>query len=269
MADRAIPAAVAIAKFFECGIEILQCVQDPYEVPLQQRDLEPVKRRIRRALPGVDLRVSVIVEPHAPAGIAAAAQHQLPVLATGATVFELDRYVGSVAESVVRLSGQPAVIVGPAADTEHAFTVDRVAVPLDGSTLAESAIPLAVEWANELDVPLHLLSVVPQTPTDADGPAPVDVDYLRETAASVEGAIQPVTWHMMSSDNTAAALAEAAEDALLVLHTHGRTGLARIAVGSVATDVIRVARRAVVLARPELAEATGGDGAKHAAGAES
>lgn len=254
-AQRALPAAAAAARAFDCGLEILVCVDDEHEVSFQRGDLEAVKRDIRRRDPGVDLRVSVIVEPHAPEGIveAAAAGH-LPVLATSATIFKLDHYLGSAAEIVVRLSGRPALLVGPDADRERALDVDSVVVPVDGSDLSEAAIPVGAHWAATLDVPLWLVSVLPPESGRGgpDGDGPLESSYVRGVAQRHRDLGVDLQWEVLHDTHVADALVRHATTGLLVMSTHGRTGLARVALGSVATDVVRHAARAVVVVRPDL-----------------
>ena len=69
---------------------------------------------------------------------------------------------GSVADRIARFSPVPVLLVrpGPDAEAEPAADIARLVLPLDGSDLAEAALPLAVELAKRRGVPVHLVRAV-------------------------------------------------------------------------------------------------------------
>ena len=78
---------------------------------------------------------------------------------------------GSVADQVTRRSPVPVLVVRPAETVEEAApAIQRLVVPLDGSTLAEEAVPVAQSLAQRLNVPVHLLTAI-----DVASLLPVDV----------------------------------------------------------------------------------------------
>ena len=162
----------------------------------------------------------------------------------------LGRYLlGSVTEKVVRLSDVPVLTVH-AGDVEA--TYDRVLAPTDGSDTAARAVGAAVGVAREFDAALDVLSVVETTGVGFDVRSEqyrtqyeeaatriVDEAVERGRAAgveSVEGAVRFGTPH-----EEILAYAEEAGADLVVMGTHGRTGLDRYLLGSVAERTLRLA----------------------------
>lgn len=163
---------------------------------------------------------------------------------------------GSVAERVLCSSTRPVLTVkragGNAAGAGQFAAVQRILVPLDGSELAESALGLAVPLAIALGARLLLARVVPEyaesTPGRQrlpDGPAiqrrqtEQAERYLAGKAITLPAAL--ACEQLVLRGNASAeliALARAVDIDLVVLASHGRTGLSRALHGSVAADLI-------------------------------
>ncbi len=145
---------------------------------------------------------------------------------------------------------------------------DDIIVPLDGSTVSVVALDHAVDLARKLGSNLILLNVVPDPPLPIamDGAWPV-MDLERtakelraegelilerglerarerglETARRV---LKPAEGHRIGDVIVAAARDEGAE--LIVIGTHGRSGLDRLLLGSVAERVAHRASMPVML----------------------
>ena len=124
--------------------------------------------------------------------------------------------------------------------------IGTVVVPLDGSILAEEAIPLAQAIAERSGTMLHLCRIVP-----ADSPASLQEDaraYLRSQARRIDDRVQ-ICIHV--GDPAAQIIDGAAElpDPIVVMTTHGRSGLRRWAFGSVAERVVHGAGVPVLMIR--------------------
>jgi nucleotide-binding universal stress UspA family protein len=143
-----------------------------------------------------------------------------------------------------------------------------ILVPLDGSSFGEQALPLAVSIARRAGAALHLVTVhVPLGPMVEDGLASFDhrIDlaakrrsqaYLEKVVEQVAGATEVPLIARVVEGPIADALCEqvAAVGAdLIVMTTHGRGGLARAWLGSVADDLIRRVTVPVLLVRPQEA----------------
>jgi len=156
---------------------------------------------------------------------------------------------GSVAWQALNHSPVPMLLRHPYGETLPAEPSARfILVPLDGSPLAESALPLAEQLALEWDAELCLARVVPWPA----GVYPVGhADDIREAKDSLEsipayrqqatpGHVRSVSMVVLSGSpiDTLAWLVQDRGITDVVLASHGRTGLARIAVGSVTDGLI-------------------------------
>jgi nucleotide-binding universal stress UspA family protein len=149
-------------------------------------------------------------------------------------------------------------------------------VPLDGSILAEMALPVAVDIAADLGVPIHLVQVIDSDPVrDAvRGGVPaaqaleaarvrleVEVgDYLSARMMDLLNQDERATWELRVGKPAAEILATLKPGDLLVMTTHARGGLTRWLLGSVAYRLVREAPVPVLLVRPDtIAGAAPGD----------
>jgi nucleotide-binding universal stress UspA family protein len=182
-------------------------------------------------------------------------------MATSGRLYVHGHYVGSAAETLVRRLHRQTMLIGAKARVDDGLNVGRVVVPLDGSKAGEEAVALGAQWAQMWDVPLWLISVVAPksqrhvaTSVGASAEA-METNYVRRQANRLLGADLDIdieiNWEVMYRSKPAAAIVDfAGDDGLVVMSTHGRSGLARIALGSVATDVVRRSHLPVVVHRP-------------------
>ncbi len=140
----------------------------------------------------------------------------------------------------------------------------RILLPLDQSLIAEAVVPLVADAARGGGAAVRLLHVapIPQALVNKEGRvvAFVDqeferletegLDYLRTIEAKLDGV--PVECVVRFGDPVEEILREA--DAfgadLIAVTTSGRSGISRVALGSVAEQVFRKAPVAVVLFHP-------------------
>lgn len=148
-----------------------------------------------------------------------------------------------------------------------------VLIPLDGSRFAESAIPLGVAVANALGADIQLVRVhelVALPAMDALTPMPVvdaaveeasrtqQRDELEATAADVRAMAHCPVHVALLEGSVVHALLEFArvnQVRMIVTSTHGRSGLARAALGSVAEELARSATCPVMLLHPAEGQA--------------
>jgi len=136
-------------------------------------------------------------------------------------------------------------------------------VTLDQSELAEQALPHAVAIAKHMDAVVELLSVVPVLDDElvqAVGGAfdwevqkQVAEDYLQGIQARVEAEGLRCTTAVRQGDVADEIIRYCGEvgRTLVVMSTHGRSGLGRWVYGSVADRVLRYADVPVLLVRAE------------------
>jgi nucleotide-binding universal stress UspA family protein len=111
----------------------------------------------------------------------------------------------------------------------------RILVPLDGSPLAEMVLPLVEELAAEWHASTHLTQVVRQT-AHADEVAAAHA-YLQETAGRLSGQIHATVLIGEVVDSLIKAV-DNWKISEVVMTSHGRTGLARVILGSVADGLV-------------------------------
>lgn len=182
-------------------------------------------------------------------------------------------WLGSVADGLVRRSTVPILLIRPEDHETERPGVDgfrRILVPLDGSELAEQILPHAIALARLADGELVLVRVV--TPyvvtdfvTERPGVLPPTVfteprvrlaeEELGRVAErlSIEEGIT-VSTRVVEHTQPAAGILEEAERTgadLIAAATHGRGGIARLVLGSVADKLIRAARVPVLVVRPQ------------------
>ena len=160
---------------------------------------------------------------------------------------------GSVADKLIRGAASNTLVIGPAATERETWLEARimapftkVLVPLDGSELAEEALPVAAQFVKAYGAVLHLVrSVTVPAAGDVYGEATYMPDllnsliegaksYLTDVATRLSG-VGPVT--------IAAPVGSAAFELeeyvrqqgidLVVMTSHGRSGFVRTALGSV------------------------------------
>jgi nucleotide-binding universal stress UspA family protein len=138
----------------------------------------------------------------------------------------------------------------------------RVLIALDESALAAHAVEVGMNLIQALGAEAALVHVIdPKLATAPEGgiPAATLLADLKRTgqalltaaAARLDGTVPP--WQFLREGPPAREIVAAAREwqaDLLVLGTHGRSGLARMVLGSTAEAVVRHAPCPVVVVRP-------------------
>jgi nucleotide-binding universal stress UspA family protein len=196
--------------------------------------------------------------------------------------------LGSVAQQVVRRSTVPTVLLRergglPIEEKEAGAPAFRMLVPLDGSELAEAALEPAIAFGALISAPdkfeARLVRVIPFIRTP-------DYDALREQAALEAntylehvahqistypgGELAQVSTGIVYDLDTAAALARLAEGGagvvgtagvdgcdMIAMATHGRTGLALLAMGSITDRTLTATVLPALIVRPKMSEQRG------------
>jgi len=164
-------------------------------------------------------------------------------------------WYGSVAGEVAQRASIPRLIVGPKVLSQpaKAIKVDAVVVPLDGSKLSESALEHGVRIAKAFDAALHIVQVIsPASQTFLfDVPSVTSVDIATQIEQGVEEYLKGVGQRLANEAKVmtcvlrgppADELVEYVETHgvdLVVMASHGRGGLVRVALGSVADRLLQ------------------------------
>ncbi|HUE75907.1 MAG TPA: universal stress protein, partial [Chloroflexota bacterium] len=130
----------------------------------------------------------------------------------------------------------------------------KLLVPLDGTTESAAALPFARTLAREGGLDIALVRVIaPPHANSTESDLNDATDYLERVASELERDGQSADSAVRQSDDPAMAILADARDQeadLVVMTTHGRSGLGRAILGSVATRVVENAHVPVVLLRP-------------------
>ena len=241
-ADRALRPAIDVARRLGVPVTLLRAIH-PDDADVAEIELS--SRVAAHEPPSPDLIIDTM---NGPVGaIAEAVRHRpnsLVCMTTHGRSGLSRALLGSVAEETIREVDVPFLLVGPSyvAGTEVG---SAVIAPVDGSHRSEVVLPIALDWAAMLGVGLWVVTVV--DPADVErasqsgGDLSEDV-YVRRVAQSLPTDGPAVNWEVLHSDDPARALTSfvdaTTDGALLVMATHGRSGLARVAMGSVTSRVV-------------------------------
>ena len=166
---------------------------------------------------------------------------------------------GSVTSEVAARARAPMVVVGPHVAGDHTLA-GRLIVCVDGSEASETVVPVAASWAAALNLGLSIVTVAEPMPDPVVPGAPyhrshgpsMDAEcYLARVAAPWQDrGIDVETRTIYDAVSVASGLADYLEGhppALVAASTHARTGLARLAHGSMAANVVHAVAAPVLL----------------------
>ena len=275
-AEQALSVATAIAKATRCDLHLVHVFREFVvdELPFYGFSGEAARVAAENFILAKALRLQRVLESRvdgalldgstAPAIAERAAKvgADLIVMGSHGRTGASRLWLGSVADAVIRSAPIPVLMVrNPAAGTAVPSSFERVLVPLDGSELAELALPHAMAFAKMSNAHVHLLrieeraedlrvSVWALAESERD-----DVQLRLERADRyLDSVVAELASASVSKEARAArrigeALAQVAVDRetdLIVMATHGR-GASRMLIGSVADKVIRGTQCSVLL----------------------
>jgi nucleotide-binding universal stress UspA family protein len=192
-------------------------------------------------------------------------------------------WLGSVADELIRHTSVPVLLLRPdagAADLHHEPELSKIVVALDGTELGEQIlepVTALVKLIPSTEIVLVRavraivpIDTAPETP-DAEREARTllyqvqnlqsrlrqDAEqYLETVAARLRERGLRVQTQVVIDDQPAHAIlqeAEAQHASMIAMETHGRRGLSRLMLGSVADKVIRGTHIPILVHRPETA----------------
>ncbi|HLZ28122.1 MAG TPA: universal stress protein [Chloroflexota bacterium] len=264
LAERALTYATALAVRTEAQLLLVRAVTshtlagvDPRERQLgaihaAESYLEQVARKLRER--GLACE-TVVRYGHAAECVAESArtrQADLIVMATHGRTGPGRWVLGSVAETVVASSSVPVLVQRagqPLLDDPLLENQPKLIVPLDGSAFAESALEPAARLAEELggrlilvrveDHPTAIHAMLEYLPRALDRVAEHHPDLPIKTDVRLGEAAYGIEEAVAKYDAT-----------LVVMATHGRGGVMRALLGSVAGKFMQLGDVPVVLIRP-------------------
>lgn len=272
MAEAALPAAAFLAAKLRARVTLFHVVESdpPAEVHGQThlRDAEDAGRYLdaiaKRAF-AHETRVDCHV--HAPAAddvaasiVAHAAElhHDLVVMCSHGRGQALHLFLGSIAQKVIGQDSRPVLITHPDAEGEApTFACRRILLPLDGDPAHGQALPVAKELARSCSASLFLVNVIPSLATLSGEMVATSrilpgttnrmlelageeaAEYLEAEVAALQGEGIPALAQVLRGDPAKMLISVAGREEidLIVLATHGKTGLTAFWAGSLAHKI--------------------------------
>ena len=173
---------------------------------------------------------------------------------------------GSVADRVVRYGSTPSLLVRAGEHGVATVRPTRIVVPLDGSEIAENALPVVIRLSTMLGVPAHLvriigmeevLQTVRQQRAPASEPEPYErarvaaeaaaTVYLESVRARLQALDVETTTEVAGGTPSFELIWMVAEEDLVVMTSRGLSGFQRWLLGSVAEKMVREAKAPVLL----------------------
>jgi nucleotide-binding universal stress UspA family protein len=275
LSEQILPYARLLAEAFGIPVELLR-VNDPasmtpFAPPLQGGEYLkaisdghfPPSIRVNTAVEGGKTAETIV-------SCAALDRGTLIAMATHGLSGIQSLFLGSVAYKVVHAAANPLLLVRPVEghDPSKPIQIKTLLVPLDGSALAEKVLPHVIALAKRIDLEVNLVqayTVPPESYIVGDG---LYMDVLRRQAEAIHKGVddylsaktQELQAEGVSRVVAVAVKGDAAEEiidlarktpnCLIAMSTHGRSGIGRWILGSVAAKVVHHSRNPVLVIRP-------------------
>jgi nucleotide-binding universal stress UspA family protein len=275
-AEHALPLAMGIARRSQATLHLIH-VHDPCDDRLlTYYTLDPAVERSERAyLAGLARRLAAVsglsictavVGGEVTGSLQEQARRreaELVVMTTHGRGPLSAFWLGSVSEQLIGLLSVPLLLVRPQAvvpSLENEPELKRILIPLDGGELAEQVLEPALDLGALTGAAYTLLRVersVPEYRIDVPGAAwqqwEAARSYLDAVARRLRARSLTVQTCVVADTRIAAAILVAARAAgadAIALATHGRAGVQRLLLGSVADKVLREAMAPVLVYHP-------------------
>ncbi|QEM69855.1 universal stress protein [Geobacter sp. FeAm09] len=282
LAEAALPAAAFLADKLDARVTLFHVVEKnaPSEVHGQPhlRNAEEAADYLhllaQRAFPPgivVDCHVHATEADDVAGSIVAHAdelEHDLVIMCSHGRGQALHLFLGSIAQKAIALGSRPVLITHPdAKGGAPPFACNNILIPLDGEPDHALALPVSEEIARACGAALHLMTVVPRF-ASLSGAAKVSSRMLPATTSRMlEMAFQDTreifreqveslrrrgfaaSAHVLRGD-PAKTIAQAASQTgvdLVVLATHGKTGMEAFWAGSVAHRICTLSKISLLL----------------------
>ncbi len=274
LAERAMPYAIALARAVNGHIALLHAIPSGIALHRGEAELDAAARldeladQLRHQGIRVDARTVPGTAAEAIVAAAGRAHTDVIVMSTHGRS-GLGRWLyGSVADQVLRWAEVPILLVSAACD--HPWPTDRplkMLVSLDGSETSEAVLDSARQLGQILGADAIFLRVIEAAASSAIGFDPAHLRISRPEAdgglAEASGYLERIAGQSASPFRSVDTIVDVGEPAvritalarqegvdLIVMATHGRTGLARLTIGSVATATLHRTHVPMLLMRP-------------------
>lgn len=269
MAESAIPAAALLAEKLGARVTLMHVVEKnaPSEVHGQSHlknaeeaavYLRELSQRIFPKSVAVDCHVHTTEVDNVARSIVEHADelnHDLVIMCSHGRGKALQLFLGSIAQKVIAMDSRPVLITHPnETGGAYKFSCRSILIPLDGDPDHAQALPVSQELAKACDASLHIAMVIPHLTSLSGEMATTGrmlpgttskmlelasqeaEEYSRELVEELLSRGFAASAHILRGD-PAKTIMDAALQAsvgLIVLATHGKTGMEAFWAGSVA-----------------------------------
>lgn len=283
--ERALVTATSLARVMGAQLVLVRAVStsvfpgvDATEAQVKAvSEAEAYLTALSRPLAEKDIRVEIAVPfMSAPEGILLEINQRKADLVVMCTHGRsgLGRWIyGSVAEKVLAHSPVPVLLVKPTGLVTPLLLGSAQApllVPLDGSSYAEAVLPYALDLSRTLNRKLILLRVATYAivPVNVPGqnftfPSEVQEMVNKEEQKEAEDYLAKLTERLKADGQLVQSVvrwgepaitiqeeSKAAGAGMIIMTTHGQTGLKNVIMGDVALEVVRLTSVPLFLVRP-------------------
>jgi nucleotide-binding universal stress UspA family protein len=254
---RAVPAAKWLARRAHARILLVSATFDPIFAADRRAELETIADVLRRD--GLDV-VTTARWTHDPGVLILdeARNHPESVICmvTHGPGRLSEFTLGTVTQQVVSGADCPVVLVGPHAEPAD-LNVKTLVGALDGSPASAAVLPLVAAWASRFNLEIELIEVLDPRDERAMKAGTIPSDIL-ESAELQRHAVQlqargfQPTWDTLHGHDAADVIVDhlrRQSGGLPVVGTHGRSGLSRLVMGSIAMRIVHRSPVPVVVVR--------------------
>jgi len=285
-AQGSLPCVKTLARPFGSTIVLLHAAEAPTELDRQEAYAKETTDRIRSLaeeyLTGVakvlrqegfkvETKVALGGVAHSITDFAEAEDVDLIAMSTHARAGVPRWMMGSATDRVLRHTHKPVLLVRPAGETPldaKPYPLKKIIVPMDGSRAAQAVLPFVRGMAKTLKMEVVLVQVISAETTVQFAPMGPDTwaiptnvlqqidvlasGYLAGVGKDLQREGLAVSWDVLrgTAAHRVVEFAQETPGSMVAMTTHGRSGLRRWVLGSVADQVVRASGEPVLVIRP-------------------
>lgn len=243
--ERVGAAAVLFASTLGLSIEVVTVLHPSDDIARDTARFRQIVEDFAVAN-GVSATLDVVVDESEVGGVIERCAGHLVCMATSASPFDDDHYVGSIASELVARSSLPVILLGPQFAYVDELTIGRVVLAHGSGVDAAASSETARRMARSFAVPIARLTI------DAEKAVIHESDSYDPERWFPDQVHASLRSEPLDHDALVKVLLERTNDGLLVVATRAKRGLAWICEGSVSFDVIARSTMPVVAVGPEV-----------------
>lgn len=232
-----------------CSIEVVSIASPDDDIERESARLHEAADALRSAT-GPGIEVTLLIDRRVLDRFIDHCRDRLVCMATSASPYDADHYVGSFAAGLLAVTTLPVILVGPQVEVGAMPPIERVNLAISSDVDGSASLAAAHEFACALECPMVKIRV-----DDTHG-----IIYESESQNPKQWFPEQVHASMhadpIATDEVCDALVERSRNGLLVMATRANRGLAWICEGSVAFSAIAKTTLPIVVVGPHATAQT-------------